>query len=261
GNEIIDHLSDILAKKCPELARAGIIRPYNATMSHPYRPSAMEAFRTAPPSSNATAGGLEETAREQCIRIMVCTDAAGMGCNVKDVDVVVQWKLPKTLSNFVQRAGRAARSPTRVGMAVLLVERSVYSTDLRAKAGHQAKHSGASQKRTKGPQAATGRVPKGYAKSHGINRGGTACQDAVPQLQPEEMPHLDPEADDEGLRAFVQTTTCRRDIWASVFESPRMLPDGVLCCDICHPSLFNRVRPGRVMVPVKSPKMRAKGKP
>jgi superfamily II DNA/RNA helicase len=42
----------------------------------------------------------------------------------------VQWKLPQSLSTFVQRAGRAARSASRSGLAVLLVERSTYEIKL-----------------------------------------------------------------------------------------------------------------------------------
>jgi superfamily II DNA/RNA helicase len=45
---------------------------------------------------------------------------------------VVQWKLPSSVSSFVQRAGRAARGYGRTGLAVcvLLVEKSAYDIDL-----------------------------------------------------------------------------------------------------------------------------------
>jgi superfamily II DNA/RNA helicase len=118
GAEIIDHLRSLL----PEHMH-GAIRPYNAVHSHEYRKLAMRGFR------------------DGCVRILVCTDAAGMvclfflfarcalnnffqGCNVPDIDFVVQWKLPAKLSSFVQRAGRAARGPGRTGVAVLLAEPS-----------------------------------------------------------------------------------------------------------------------------------------
>ena len=52
------------------------------------------------------------------------------GCNVPDIDLVVQWKLPAKLSNFIQRAGRAARGRGRRGLVVLIVERSTYSINL-----------------------------------------------------------------------------------------------------------------------------------
>ena len=64
------------------------------------------------------------------------------------------------------------------------------------------------------PQA---KAPKQYADAHGVNRGGTARKDETPTG---EQPPLDTEALDEGLLAFVQSTQCRRRIWAAAFESP-----------------------------------------
>lgn len=52
------------------------------------------------------------------------------GVNIPDIDRVVQWKLPATFSNFIQRAGRAARGRGCNGLAVLLVEKPAYNVDL-----------------------------------------------------------------------------------------------------------------------------------
>ncbi|KAI0072890.1 P-loop containing nucleoside triphosphate hydrolase protein [Panus rudis PR-1116 ss-1] len=111
GSKMIDHLYDVLRARSPTLTDEGIIRPFNAVLSHEYRTRAMLCFR------------------EGSIRILVCTDAAGMGCNIPDIDIVIQWQLPATLSNWVQRAGRAARGYGRKGLAILLVEPSAYSLD------------------------------------------------------------------------------------------------------------------------------------
>ncbi|KAH9028541.1 P-loop containing nucleoside triphosphate hydrolase protein [Lactarius hengduanensis] len=91
GAEIIDHLRTLLPNHLHS-----IIRPYNAVHSIDYRTVAMDQFR----SGN--------------IRVLVCTDAAGMGCNIPDIDIIVQWKLPGKLSSFVQHARRAARGPNTV---------------------------------------------------------------------------------------------------------------------------------------------------
>lgn len=83
--------------------------------------------------------------------------------------------------------------------------------------------------------------------------------DDVPDGDP---PRLDPESSDEGLLTFVQSTTCRRKIWAQAFESPLAckyptcdmpgtsthtclspLVPIVPCCDICDITLLNRTRP------------------
>ncbi|KAK7692086.1 hypothetical protein QCA50_005492 [Cerrena zonata] len=84
---------------------------------------------------------------------------------------------------------------------------------------------------------------KTYAREHGLDRGGTKKLDNSPTGQP---PVLDPGAADEGLLAFVQSTTCRRKIWAEAFDVPAASLEvpSVPCCDICDPSLFDATRPG-----------------
>ncbi|KAI0038104.1 P-loop containing nucleoside triphosphate hydrolase protein, partial [Auriscalpium vulgare] len=55
------------------------------------------------------------------IRILCATDAAGMGCNVADVEYTVIFDVPKSLSVLVQRWGRAARKRTINGTCLLFV--------------------------------------------------------------------------------------------------------------------------------------------
>ena len=43
------------------------------------------------------------------LRVIIATDAFGMGINIPDVRFVVNWGYPRTLSNFVQQCGRAGR--------------------------------------------------------------------------------------------------------------------------------------------------------
>jgi superfamily II DNA helicase RecQ len=57
GAEIIDHLND---RVHPDYRARGLVRPYNASMSREYRDAVMQLFRAG------------------VIRILVCTDAAGM---------------------------------------------------------------------------------------------------------------------------------------------------------------------------------------
>ena len=82
--------------------------------------------------------------------------------------MVVQWKLPEKFSSFIQRAGRAARDHTRVGVAILLVEPSAYNERLpltlggdekaakkpRAKKGEPTKEKTAEEKKAAEPAAA-----------------------------------------------------------------------------------------------------------
>ncbi|KAH7918343.1 P-loop containing nucleoside triphosphate hydrolase protein, partial [Leucogyrophana mollusca] len=156
GGDIIDHIRTHL----PEHLH-GIIRPYNAVLGHEYRSEAMKEFR---------AGN---------IRILVCTDAAGMGCNVSDIDIVVQWKLPAKMSSFVQRAGRAARGPGRMGLAILLVEPTAYTVrlenevniELTKAAGSTRGKGKARQGAKKGRARGSRKEEKEYATQRGRYRG------------------------------------------------------------------------------------------
>ncbi|KAI0675802.1 P-loop containing nucleoside triphosphate hydrolase protein [Trametes maxima] len=246
GGEIIDYLNAKIAAcfrppLTPDSNRwtlrakpppQGIVRPFNATLSQEYRGLAMAHFRRG------------------SIRILVCTDAAGMGCNIPDIDRVVQWKLPATFSNFIQRAGRAARGRNREGLAVLLVEKSAYNVDL-VRSGpntntdpssdHPALLSLAAKE---GVSKRTQKEVREYAKSHGVERGGSKKHDAHPNGP---QPQLDPEsAPDEGLLVFVQSTTCRRRIWAQAFDSSLATEPTVQCCDLCHPQLLDKTHPATV---------------
>lgn len=145
------------------------------------------------------------------------------GVNIPDIDRVVQWKLPATFSNFIQRAGRAARGRGCNGLAVLLVEKPAYNVDLVTDSASTSrgkkkkkKHEDEAAKLTKlTPEQKAERSE--YARAHGLRRGSSKQMDDVPDGDP---PRLDPESSDEGLLTFVQSTTCRRKIWAQAFESP-----------------------------------------
>ncbi|KAJ3475399.1 hypothetical protein NLI96_g11861 [Meripilus lineatus] len=105
GEKMADYLSALLESRNLHLHDAyNAIRPYNARLPPEYRTAAMEAFRKGE------------------IRVLICTEAAGMGCDIPDIDLVIQWQVPATLSHLVQRAGRVARGAGHIGMALLLVE-------------------------------------------------------------------------------------------------------------------------------------------
>ena len=60
-------------------------------------------------------------------RIMVCTDACGMGINLKGILRVVQWKVKSNLGieGIDQRFGRAGRSSTQQAIAIAFVDPSL----------------------------------------------------------------------------------------------------------------------------------------
>ncbi|KAF9242905.1 P-loop containing nucleoside triphosphate hydrolase protein [Melanogaster broomeanus] len=64
--------------------------------------------------------------REGRIKILFTTEAAGMGCDMPHIEIVVQFMVLKSLSIWMQRAGRAGRSPSMQASAILLVQPSVF---------------------------------------------------------------------------------------------------------------------------------------
>ncbi|KLO19328.1 P-loop containing nucleoside triphosphate hydrolase protein [Schizopora paradoxa] len=59
-------------------------------------------------------------------RIMIATDAAGMGMDIPGITRVIQLGVTNSLSTWLQRAGRAGRKENSQAQAVLLVEASVF---------------------------------------------------------------------------------------------------------------------------------------
>jgi ATP-dependent RNA helicase DeaD len=58
--------------------------------------------------------------RERKAKILVCTDVAARGLDVKDVTHVINFSIPRELDNYVHRIGRTARSG-KSGFAISLV--------------------------------------------------------------------------------------------------------------------------------------------
>ena len=58
--------------------------------------------------------------RERKVTILICTDVASRGLDVKDVTHVVNYSLPRELDSYVHRIGRTARSG-KTGIAMSLV--------------------------------------------------------------------------------------------------------------------------------------------
>lgn len=73
-------------------------------------------------------GDMDQTSRERTmntfrdrrVKILVCTDVASRGLDVKDITHVINYSLPRELDNYVHRIGRTARSGKK-GVAMNLV--------------------------------------------------------------------------------------------------------------------------------------------
>ncbi|KAJ7911261.1 P-loop containing nucleoside triphosphate hydrolase protein [Mycena leptocephala] len=268
GAEIIDHMN---ARVHPDFRARGLVRPYNASMSKEYRDTVMQLFKAG------------------IIRILVSTDAAGMGCDLSDVDIVIQWKAPKNMSSLVQRAGRAARGRGREGLALMLVERTAFEVnstgvDPIVDSGESARgHARVSRGRGGRGRGGSGRgrggakLGKDFAVLHGQKRGSYGAKDDAVNQQPE--PEIQKDAPGEGLYIYIQSTTCRAAIQATIFGNTNLRTplcsslcayevayvleserDPTKCCDICNPRLFDRVRPPKP-VPAMRQQSAKKGLP
>jgi hypothetical protein len=124
---------------------------------------------------------------------------------------VVQWKLPSLVLAFVQHAGRAARGSGRIGLAVLLVEQSVYQADLlQAYLGQNEGRNAKGKTKTQGihenpnyPKS----PEKGYAQSRGLLCGSHGGAFDGFEKATYKVP-IDKNISDKGLYALVQTTIC-----------------------------------------------------
>ena len=147
------------------------------------------------------------------------------GCNIADVDLVVQWKLPHNLSSWIQRSGRAARGSGREGLAVMIVEKSAYEVSPIANVPN-AKEAPASTKsqtpmhnsRRGVRKPAVSKNGAEYGVRHGSRRGQhSGKHDAISAI--DEFSEVPRDAIKEGLYLYIQTTNCRRRLLATVFEN------------------------------------------
>lgn len=76
-------------------------------------------------------GGKSQEQREECIGgfregeydVMIATDVAGRGIDVRDVGLVINYDMPHTIENYTHRIGRTGRAG-RKGIAVTFLTSS-----------------------------------------------------------------------------------------------------------------------------------------
>ncbi|KAJ3497511.1 hypothetical protein NLJ89_g10341 [Agrocybe chaxingu] len=183
------------------------------------------------------------------IRILIATEAAGMGADIPDIEQVIQFGVPPSLSVWVQRAGRAGRSPNIKARAILLYEKSIFETQKARKKKRGAKDNPVTDSEDDEDNQ---RVSNGcpvldtveVTNDHGNEVDGGVSEDSADEgegVQAEDTVGDDPSTEttfrkkaEEALREWIQVKTCRRDVIDAYFANPpdRQKPTGV-CCDNC----------------------------
>ena len=160
------------------------------------------------------------------------------GCDIPDIDIVVQWKVPENVSSWVQRAGRAARGDGRQGLAVMIVEKAAFEIAAfpQAPAGHLTTSTrGINHGRGRGRGRGTASLGRGqgrttavnlkqgleYATAHGQKRGMFGGEhDTITKLNETHITSdMLRDAKGEGIYFYIQTTNCHRLVLRMVFQN------------------------------------------
>ncbi|KAF9231489.1 P-loop containing nucleoside triphosphate hydrolase protein, partial [Melanogaster broomeanus] len=129
-------------------------------------------------------------------KILVATEAAGMGADIPDIEAVIQFGVPSLLEVWTQRSGRAGRTPDLQARAILLVERSMFQL-----------------------QKSVKKKRKSEELDNSSSSDGSDGSDAEP------VP-IDPrlawkKVVDPVMRQWIEGTGCRRSFSDEYFNNPR----------------------------------------
>ncbi|EMD34258.1 hypothetical protein CERSUDRAFT_55318 [Gelatoporia subvermispora B] len=100
-----------LRSRLPEHLRQKV-KWFHSIMSDKYRNDEFEALK------NSDVFGL-------CV-----TDSFGMGLDLSDIKLIIQWKVPSSLNTLWQRFGRAARGDGFQGFAILIAEKALWDSEI-----------------------------------------------------------------------------------------------------------------------------------
>ncbi|KAJ7640072.1 P-loop containing nucleoside triphosphate hydrolase protein [Mycena polygramma] len=210
---------------------------------------------------------LEERLRKGEIRVLFCTDAVGMGCDMRNIERVVLWGLPPSFCALVQRAGRAARDFSKLGEAILIVPSSVIKNGVSEEEINTAVGDAAqdAESENRGLDAAAHLLDQGIELTSGreevvVAEGGIrAGKDSdeedgeagtVKHTRRKKQSKECNSREAEFLSRFACTKKCRRKIWDLFFDNDSKeqleFPENTTyqplsemrCCDNCEPRLF-----------------------
>ncbi|KAK7027844.1 bloom syndrome [Favolaschia claudopus] len=167
--------------------------------------------------------------RKGKIRILVATEAAGMGADIPDIELIIQFGVTTSPEVSVQRFGRAGRDPSLQARAVLLYEISMFQR--KKKARRKGDASAATQDNDgSDSDSGTDSEEEGEFDPANASREGIYIRDFVKEPNDGKVwgKNVNPI-----MRQYISTKHCRRDMLDLYFNNPpRKSPTGE-CCDNC----------------------------
>ncbi|KAK0473325.1 P-loop containing nucleoside triphosphate hydrolase protein [Armillaria luteobubalina] len=192
------------------------------------------------------------------------TDAVGLGIDIPDIYIMVQFRVPAIISTWIQRAGRAVRNLLLEGTAILLAEPTMFDdSKLEARAQTNQRDVGpstlladkeneplrqpeqltdgrpAKRARINNISSATKRTGKGSAQSKrkkSVPRKRLAMTDEVVALDIHGIPIKVDRAMDDFINAGNRPEKCRRRIACIHFGNVGIVPFAPnYCCPRCAP--------------------------
>ncbi|KAJ7774230.1 P-loop containing nucleoside triphosphate hydrolase protein [Mycena maculata] len=181
--------------------------------------------------------------RKGKIKILIATEAAGMGADIPDIELIIQFGVPSSLSVWVQRAGRAGRSPELHARAILLVEKSMFQ--------HR-------KKRKRGAGKAKAKpAPEPDSSDSDSSSNSDGDEPAANNVAATSTAAVNPEDDgkewgkqvDPALREYICSIDCRHDATDRYFDNPPRRPLTGECCDNCTVIEQQKQRPSQPQTP------------
>ncbi|KAJ6602109.1 P-loop containing nucleoside triphosphate hydrolase protein [Mycena sp. CBHHK59/15] len=191
--------------------------------------------------------------RKGKIKFLVATEAAGMGADIPDIELVIQFGVPPSLSVWTQRAGRAGRSPELHARAILLVEKSMFKRQKKRKRGKVKAKSTREPESSDSDDSSSESGADEPARAPVQSANGITSQDsqmAQPTQTGEPADGLEwGKAVDPILREYISTLECRRDMADDHFNNPPRRPPTGECCDNCTAIELKKERPSQPQTP------------
>ncbi|KAG8689747.1 hypothetical protein FRC09_012275 [Ceratobasidium sp. 395] len=191
---------------------------------------------------------------------IVCTDVVGMGIDISDIELVVQFQLPGKFCTLFQRFGRCARSVAMVAIAILIVE-SKYFDDTKKRLEEQAtKHQERAARKRKADESLdvglgdeVSEVKPEVAGESSTSRTGSGKTKSRHKQNPSVEEVMDAFINSHLRRTSSPRSGCRRVPGNQFFANPAVPQEGSdkyccarccqppppasKCCDVCNPDV------------------------